>query len=55
MKEKCAGCGKKAGLQKTVEIGRLSQFVGVQVAKTEATQEINYATSLNLDKYSRGK
>lgn len=55
MKRKCEGCGKKAGLQKTVEIGKLSQYVGVVVNKSNPKTQVNYPPSLHLDKFIRSR
>ena len=54
MNKSCVGCGKKAGLQRSIEIGRLSQYVAVIVDKNEPKQRINYQLRVNLEKYVRG-
>jgi ubiquitin C-terminal hydrolase len=33
MAKSCVGCGKKQGLQKQVEISKLSHYIGVQIDK----------------------
>ena len=55
MVKACIGCGKKAGLQKSVEIGRLSQYVGIVVDKSDPATSINYAPDLTLDKFIKGQ
>ena len=53
MQKACVGCSKKSGLQKTVEISRLSPYIAVQVEKADLKQNVNYAVKLNLEKYTR--
>jgi len=55
MPKACVGCGKKAGLQKSVEIHKLSQYIGVQVDKSDSKQSINFTPQLNLEKFIRAQ